>query len=97
MTTAVTIDLAIDPARVDEFLAFIKGIAPDTRAYAGCQLFDIWTDKDKPGRVFFYEIWDSRGHQEKYLAWRAETGLMDQLGPFLTAPPAISYFDKFDG
>ena len=77
--------------------SIIKKIAPDTRAYAGCQLFDIWTDQNKPGHVFFYEIWDSRGDQEKYLAWRTETGLMDQLGPFLGAPPVISYFDKFDG
>ena len=70
MATAVTIDLSIVPARVTEFLAFIKEIAPDTRAYAGCQLFDIWADQDKPGRVLFYELWDSRNHQEKYLAWR---------------------------
>ncbi|MEQ8494802.1 MAG: putative quinol monooxygenase [Gammaproteobacteria bacterium] len=97
MTTAVTIDFSIVPERVGEFLAFIKGIAPDTRAYDGCRLFDIWTDQDKPGRVFFYELWDSRAQQEKYLAWRAETGLMDKLGPFLTAPPTISYYDKFDG
>jgi len=97
MATAVTIDLPIDPARVTEFLDFIKEIAPDTRAYDGCQMFDIWADQDNPGRVLFYEIWDSRPHQEKYLAWRTETGLMDKLGPFLTAPPTISYYDKFDG
>ena len=97
MPTAVTIDLAVEPTRVGEFLAFIKQIAPDTRAYAGCRLFDIWTDQDKPGRVLFYELWDSRKHQEKYLAWRAETGLMEKLGPFLTAPPAICYYDRFDG
>ena len=97
MTTAVTIDLSINPDKLNEFLEFIGQIAPDTRAYDGCQLFDIWTDKDQAGRVLFYELWDSRGHQEKYLAWRTETGLMDKLGPFLTAPPAISYFDKFDG
>lgn len=97
MSVAVTIDLAVDPTRTAEFLALIKAIAPDTRAYDGCRLFDIWTDQNTPGRVLFYEIWDSRPHQEKYLAWRAETGLMDKLGPFLTAPPTISYFDKFDG
>ena len=47
--------------------------------------------------MLFYEVWDSRDHQEKYLAWRTETGLMDKLGPFLTAPPTISYYDQFDG
>ena len=46
MSTAVTIDLSVDPAKVDEFLAFIKDIAPDTRAYDGCQMFDICKDQD---------------------------------------------------
>ena len=97
MSVAVTIDLSVDPTKLTEFLAFIKQIAPDTRAYAGCQLFDIWTDQNKPGHVLFYELWDSRAHQEKYMAWRAETGLIDKLGPFLAGPPVVSYFDKFDG
>jgi len=97
MATAVTIDFSIQPEKVTEFLAYIKEIAPDTRAYDGCRMFDIWTDQDKPGHVFFYELWDSRKQQEKYLAWRAETGLMEKLGPFVTAPPDIRYFDKFDG
>ena len=58
MTTCVTLDLSIDPQKVDEFLAIIKSVAPDTRAYDGCKLFDIWTDQDKPGHVFFYELWE---------------------------------------
>lgn len=97
MTTGVTIDLSVNPDQMTEFLAFVREIAPDTRAYDGCQLFDIWTDTGVSGRVLFYELWDSRPHQERYLAWRTETGLMDRLGPFLTAPPTISYYDKFDG
>ena len=97
MATCVTLDLSIDPAKVNEFLALIKSVAPDTRAYEGCKLFDIWTDQDKPGHVFFYEIWDSRQKQEKYFAWRAETGLVEKIGPYMTAPPVITYFNKFDG
>ncbi len=97
MSIALTIDLPVDPNRTTEFLEFIKGIAPDTRAYDGCQLFDIYTDQDVPGRVVFYEIWDSRDQQEKYLAWRTETGLVENLGKFLTGAPKFSYFDKFDG
>ncbi len=97
MPVCVTLDFSIDPARTAEFLALIKSVAPDTRAYDGCRLFDIWTDQDKPGHVFFYEIWESRAQQEKYFGWRAETGLVEKIGPFMTAPPVICYFDKFDG
>ena len=97
MTIGVTFNLSVDPAKLDEFLEAVRGAAPDTRAYAGCQLFDIWIDQDQPGHVLFYELWDTRAEQEKYLAWRTETGVMEALGSFLTAPPVISYYDKFDG
>ncbi len=97
MAVCVTLDLQVDPAKFDDFLAAVKGAAPDTRAYDGCQLFDIWIDQDKPGHVLFYEIWDSRQHQEKYIQWRTETGVMEALGSMLTAPPTILYYDKFDG
>ena len=96
MSSVVTLDLAVDPARVDDFLAALKAALPDTRAYAGYRSIDILTDQDKPGHVLFYEVWDSRAHHEKYLAWRTETGMMDQLGPYLTAPPAFGYFDRVD-
>lgn len=97
MSVAVTIDLQVDPGKLDEFLAFMHDIAPDTRAYDGCELFDIWVDQDKAGHVLFYEIWDQRADQEKYFAWRTETGVVERLGSFLTAPPEITYFDNTSG
>ena len=97
MPVAVTIDLSVHPDKTDEFIDFIKSIAPDTRAYDGCELFHICADQDKPGRVLFYEIWESKAKQQAYIAWRQETGLMDKLGPYLAAPPAFSFLDKRDG
>jgi quinol monooxygenase YgiN len=44
----------------------------------------------------FYERWDSRQHYEKYLAWRTETGVADQLVAMLAAPPSIRYFERVD-
>ena len=81
MPVAVTIDLSVQPEKTDEFIDFIKSIAPDTRAYDGCELFHVCADQDKPGRVLFYEIWGSKEKQQAYIAWRQETGLMDKLGP----------------
>lgn len=97
MSIAVTIDLPVKPDATAEFLAFIKSIAPDTRAYDGCELFDIYTDADRPGRVLFYEIWESKEKQQQYLAWRTETGLVEKLGGFLTGAPEFSFLEKFDG
>ncbi len=97
MSIWVTIDLPIRPERRDDFLELIKGTAPDTRAYDGCELFDIYLDQDTAGRVLFYERWESKEKQEKYMAWRTETGGIDSLGEYLAGEPTFSYFDKFDG
>ena len=35
----LTIDLQVDPEKVDEFLAIMIEAAPDTRAREGCRLF----------------------------------------------------------
>ena len=42
------------------------------------------------------EHWDSRGHHEKYMGWRQETGFVDTLVAALAAPPSIRYFDAKD-
>lgn len=97
MSIAITIDLPVDPERTDEFLALVKQTAPDTRAYDGCEQFDIYTDQDRPGRILFYERWASRAQQETYLAWRTETGLLETVTAFLVGEPTFSYFDPFDG
>ena len=35
-------------------------------------------------------------HYEKYLAWREETGILQQLSAALEGPPSIRFFDLVD-
>ena len=94
----LTIDLQVDPEKVDEFLAMMIEAAPDTRARDGCRLFDIYVDQDNPGHVVFYEIWDSKEQQEAYLSWRQESGFNARLGPYMVAGGGgLTYFTKIDG
>ena len=94
----LTIDLQVDPEKIDEFLAMMIEAAPDTRAREGCRLFDIYVDEANPGHVVFYEIWDSKEQQQAYLAWRQETGFNAKLGPFMVAGGGgLTYFTKIDG
>lgn len=94
----LTIDLQVDPAKVDEFLAVMIEAAPDTRNREGCRLFDIYVDQNKPGHIVFYEIWDSKAHQQAYISWRNETGFNEQIGPYMVEGGlGLTYFDKVDG
>ena len=94
----LTIDLQVDPAKIDDFLAMMIEAAPATRARDGNRLFDIYVDQDKPGHVVFYEIWDSKEQQQAYLAWRQETGFNAKLGPYMMqGGGGMTYFTKVDG
>ncbi len=35
-------------------------------------------------KVWLYEEWATRSHQEAYLQWRKETGNSSHLGPFIS-------------
>ena len=95
-TTVVMLEIQIKPECVDEVKAFLKEALPDTRAYAGCQGVDIYGNLDESTNLIFYERWDTRGHYEKYLSWREETGVLNELGAKLTGPPSIRYYDRID-
>ncbi len=96
MSVIVLLEAHVKPEAIDELKSSLKALLPDTRAYDGCQGIDIYSNTEDGGNLVFYERWDSREHYEKYLAWRTETGVMDQLGAMLTAPPSIRYFERVD-
>jgi hypothetical protein len=70
-------------------------ILPDTRAYAGNRFILLWLPEDSDSVVWIYEERDTRAQQEKYFSWRrVETGLVDAISSFLTAPPGLSGWTK---
>jgi quinol monooxygenase YgiN len=96
MSVVVLLEIQVKPEALDEMKAFLKKNLPDTRAYDGCQGVDIYGNLDDTGNLVLYERWDSRQHYEKYLAWRTETGALNQLGTMVAAPPSIRYFQRLD-
>lgn len=74
----------------------MKGLLPETRSYAGCESIDAQFDVDKAGSMVLVERWESRGHHEKYLQWRTESGVMAKLASMLVEPPSVRYFERTD-
>lgn len=96
MSVVVLLEIQVKPEAVNELKAMLKKNLPDTRAYNGCQGLDVYGNLDDTGNLVFYERWASREQYQKYLAWRTETGTMDQLGAMLKAPPSIRYYERLD-
>ena len=96
MSVMVLLEMQVKPEAVNELKALFKQLMPDTRAYAGCQGIDIYGNLDDGGNLVFYERWESRDHYQRYLAWRTETGVFNQLSAKLTGPPKIRHYDRVD-
>ena len=92
MPVTVLLELQVKEDKVDTLLQTLKAILPDTRAYDGFVAIEVVQNQEKPTNIIFIEKWQTRAHYEKYLGWRTETGVMEQLGAMLAGAPSIRYF-----
>ena len=86
--TMVWVDLKPGEAGCQPILDFLSSILPDTRGFDGCQDLKVYIEGDGEGIVFI-EYWESAEHYQRYLSWRTETGVLNQLVEMLAAPPII--------
>jgi quinol monooxygenase YgiN len=96
MSVTVILELQVKPESVEPMKALLKQILPDTRAFDGCDFVDIYGNLDDQANLVFHERWTSREHYQRYFAWRAETGVVEQMSVHFAAPPVIRYFEVLD-
>ena len=89
-------DLAVRPKNVDELISVFKELLPVTRKYEGCLGIELHRNQDDSNNLILIQEWRTREHHEKYIAWRTETGVMDQVGAYLIRPPGFRYFDHIE-
>jgi quinol monooxygenase YgiN len=69
MTYCVLVEFDLHPGTKSQFLPLMRAQAANSLALeAGCQVFDIWTASDQPGKVFLYEVYDNRAAFDLHLA-----------------------------
>jgi quinol monooxygenase YgiN len=95
---AVTIILEVQAKKGtgNDLLATMKAVLPDTRSFDGCISLNAYQNQDDGDVIVLIENFESKAHYEKYLAWREETGVLQQLGDALEGPPSIRFFDLTD-
>ena len=76
MSVLVIGEVHVPPNRLGEFKTYLREILPDSRAYDGFERIELYEDTEEDGSIIFVEYFESRAHQEKYAAWRTETGVM---------------------
>ena len=93
MAITVLVEFNSKPEDTDALKQFMADALPDTRAYDGCISLDVCNSDDN---FVIVAQWESREHQEKYLAWRTEQGALKKMGEMLSSGPSFRYFDQLD-
>jgi len=83
VTEKMLVEMPVNAETREEFIVALNEVLIDTRAYAGCREAAIWLNEQDADKVWIYEEWQTRAHQEAYVAWRGETGNTSHLGPYL--------------
>ena len=95
MPTLVILEVKAKSDSLGQVKEFLAKRLPETRAFEGCQSLTSYLNED--GRtIVIVELWDSKPHYEKYLAWREETGVLAEFGALLEGEPSFRFFEPFD-
>jgi len=93
MSHTVVVEFPCAEGKGAQFLEALRGALPDTRDFEGCELVETYTHQDDPDKILLWEKWAAKPNQEAYLNWRAETGMLDLIGPFLAGAPSFIHLD----
>lgn len=96
MAVSVLLELNVKPDQVEAVKSSLKAHLPDTRAYDGCNGLTVHANQGENTNLVLISQWDSRQHYERYFAWREETGMIEEMGTLLSAPPSIRCLDLVD-
>jgi quinol monooxygenase YgiN len=86
MACQVLLEVRIKDGCHDKLKAAFVELLPDTRSRDGCISLYITKDQDDPSKLIIVEMWETRGHYDRYLQWRTERGDMEVLGELMEDP-----------
>ena len=95
MSVVVLLEFKCKDEAFEGFKKTMSEILPDTAKFEGCEALYAAADEENKS-VVLYEVWDRIESQQKYMGWRQETGLMDQLGPSVRAAPELRVMNVLD-
>jgi quinol monooxygenase YgiN len=94
LSVRVVIEYRTKPGRAEELTSRLGGVLPDVLKQEGCEGVWILRNQDDPTNVVTLSQWATRGHYERYLAWRTQRGDRRSFEEMLTGPMVIRYYDE---
>ena len=90
----VNLQLRVKSGLESEFIEELNITLKETRSYEGCHAVYFVQNQDDPSNLEFFSKWDSKQHYDKYLQWRIDSGVMEEVAnKYLDGEPLWRYFD----
>ena len=96
MSVSVLLKGTLKDGLVEQFTEICSEAFHVTRAFDGCQNINLTLNVENPHKYVLTEVWDSKKHYEKYLAFRTEDGTVGAIGDMSVDGPNIDIFDITD-
>ncbi|MDO7694292.1 MAG: antibiotic biosynthesis monooxygenase [Gammaproteobacteria bacterium] len=96
MSVSVLLSGTLKNGLVEQFTEICSEAFHVTRAFDGCQNINLTLNVENPHKYVLTEVWDSKKHYEKYLAFRTEDGTVAAIGDMSVDGPNIDIFDITD-
>ena len=96
MSVSVLLSGTLKDGLVEQFTEICSEAFHVTRAFDGCQNINLTLNVENPHKYVLTEVWDSKKHYEKYLAFKTEDGTVGAIGDMSVDGPNIDIFDITD-
>ena len=93
MSVSVLLSGTLKDGLVEQFKEICAGAFHVTRAFDGCQNINLTLNVENPHKYVLTEVWDSKEHYEKYLAFRTQDGTVELIGSVCDEGPTIRIFN----
>ena len=96
MEAIILLEIHVAPENVAGLEDVVREMLPETRRHDGCISIMPIRNQADPGNVVLMQRWKTRAHYEKYLKWRADTGVSSAMTARISAKYDIRYFDPVE-
>ena len=93
MTVSVLFEGNLNSGEVNNFTELCREAFKVTRAYDGCNSIDLTYNVEDKDNWVLTEIWDSKEHYERYVAFRIEDGTVEKITSMCREVPSIRIYD----
>jgi len=90
------VKMSFEPSRIDEFIANFEINKNKIRAFSGCNLLELYRDKNNTNIFFTYSYWDSEKSLSAYRNSDLFKAVWAKTKPFFNAKPEAWSVDKIE-